>query len=143
MKQITGISISDWSGIVAMLVSLCALVSPVLTTLCNNWHQRRMKRMEYEHQEQMERQKYEREIYEGYIRSAGAAIRSPTEENLREYGSHSALAAYYVTPEIQKDILEMDKLISYDTSFGNQLDEKVNLLSKIVTAMRTSKEPRS
>lgn len=138
----TGMSFSDWSGLVAMVVSLCALVSPMLTAICNNWHQRKMKQMEYAHQEREDQLKREREIYEGYIRAAGAAIQSPTEENLQEYGSHSALAAYYVPKKIQKDILAMDKLISYETSFDDKLDEKVQLLNKIVTNLRSAKEPR-
>lgn len=142
MEQNTGISLSDWSGLVAMVVSLCALVSPMLTAICNNWHQRKMKQMEYDHQEHEERMKREREIYEGYIRAAGAAIQSPTEENLQVYGSHAALAAYYVPENVQKDILAMDKLVSYDTSFGNKLDEKVDLLNKIVTELRSAKEPQ-
>lgn len=99
-----------------------------------------MKRMDYEHQEHEERIKREREIYEGYIRAAGAAIQSPTVENLQEYGSHSALAAYYVPKEIQKDILAMDKLISYETSFGDKLDEKVQLLNKIITRLQSKEE---
>lgn len=140
MEQNTGMSISDWSGLVAMIVSFCALLSPMLTALCNNWHQQKMKRMDYEHQEHDERIKREREIYEGYIRAAGAAIQSPTVENLQEYGSHSALAAYYVPKEIQKDILAMDKLISYETSFGDKLDEKVQLLNKIITRLQSKEE---
>lgn len=139
MEQNTGMSISDWTGLVAMIVSLCALFSPSLTAHINNKHQQKMKEIEYSHQEKEERQAHEREIYEGYIRAAGAAIQSPTEENLQVYGSHSALAAYYVPKNIQKDILAMDKLISYDTSFGNRLDEKVDLLNKIVTKMRSAK----
>lgn len=140
MEQNTGMSVSDWSGLVAMVVSLCALVSPMLTAIFNNWHQQKMKQMEYDHQERKERLRREREIYEGYIRAAGAAIQSPTAENLQEYGSHSALAAYYVPEEIQKDILAMDKLISYETSFDVKLDEKVQLLNKIVTSLRLEKE---
>lgn len=140
MEQNTGMSVSDWSGLVAMVVSLCALVSPMLTAIFNNWHQQKMKQMEYDHQEREERVRREREIYEGYIRAAGAAIQSPTAENLQEYGSHSALAAYYVSEEIQKDILAMDKLISYETSFDVKLDEKVKLLNKIVTSLRLEKE---
>jgi len=140
VEQNTGMSVSDWSGLVAMVVSLCALVSPMLTAIFNNWHQQKMKQMEYDHQEREERVRREREIYEGYIRAAGAAIQSPTAENLQEYGSHSALAAYYVSEEIQKDILAMDKLISYETSFDVKLDEKVKLLNKIVTSLRLEKE---
>lgn len=143
MEQNIGMSVSDWSGLIAMIVSLCALFSPSLTAYINNKHQQKMKEIEYSHQEKEEHQAHEREIYEGYIRAAGAAIQSPTEENLRVYGSHSALAAYYVPKSIQKDILAMDRLIGYNTSFGDKLDEKVDLLNKIVTKMRSTKGTRS
>lgn len=79
-----GMSISDWSGLVAMVVSICALISPILTAICNNWHQRKMKQMEYDHQEREDRLKREREIYEGYIRAAGAAVQSETLDNLSD-----------------------------------------------------------
>ena len=87
----TGMSISDWSGLVAMVVALCSLLSPALTAYFNNRHQQKMKEIEYAHQEREAQQKRECEIYEGYIRVAGAAVQSGTLDNLSEFGSHSAL----------------------------------------------------
>lgn len=134
-----GMSISDWSGLVAMVVSICALISPILTAICNNWHQRKMKQMEYDHQEREDRLKREREIYEGYIRAAGAAIQSASPENLKEYGSHSALVAYHVPENVRDDILKLDKQIRYSGLYDDKLEAKVDLLSKIVTELRTLK----
>lgn len=132
----TGMSISDWSGLVAMVVSICALISPILTAICNNWHQRKMKQMEYDHQEREDRLKREREIYEGYIRAAGAAIQSGTHENLGEFGSHSALAMYYAPKELQADMLSLERLVKRTSTGQDLLSMKVELLNKIVIQLR-------
>lgn len=143
MEQNTGMSLSDWSGLVAMVVSLCALVSPMLTAICNNWHQRKMKQMEYDHQEREDQLKREREIYEGYIRAAGAAIQSGTHENLGEFGSHSALAMYYAPKELREDMLSLERLVKRTSATQDLHSMKVELLNKIVVRLRDTKETQS
>lgn len=61
-------SISEWTAFLTFIVAFCALISPILTALCNNWHQREMKRLEYKHQEREELQKAVNvRIYDGYL----------------------------------------------------------------------------
>lgn len=138
-----GMSISDWSGLVAMVVSICALISPILTAICNNWHQRKMKQMEYDHQEREDRLKREREIYEGYIRAAGAAVQSETLDNLSEFGSHSALAMYYAPKELREDMLSLERLVKRTSATQDLHSMKVELLNKIVVRLRDTKETPS
>lgn len=140
MEQNTGMSISDWSGLVAMVVAFCSLFSPALTAYFNNKHQQKMKQMEYEHQEREEQIRREREIYEGYIRSAGAAIQSETLENLSEFGSHSALAMYYAPKELREDMLSLERLVKRTSATQDLHSMKVDLLNKIVTNLRSEKE---
>lgn len=139
MEQNTGMSVSDWSSLVVMIVAICALVSPILTAACNNWHQRKMKQLEYEHQDKKWRLNREREMYEGYIRAAGAAVQAPTNENLKEYGSYSAIASYYAPKFVQINIRKMDELISLD----GRLNEKVNLLNEVIESMKSIKYPQA
>lgn len=139
MEQNTGMSISDWSSLVAMVVSICALISPMLTAIFNNWHQMKMKKLEYENQEREEKQKREREIYEGYIRSAGAAIQSGTPENLTDFGSHAALAMYYAPKELQEDMLSLERLVKQTSGIQDLHSQKVELLNKIVIELRDTK----
>lgn len=138
-----GMSISDWSGLVAMVVSICALISPILTAICNNWHQRKMKQMEYDHQEREDRLKREREIYEGYIRAAVAAVQSETLDNLSEFGSHSALAMYYAPKELREDMLSLERLVKRTSATQDLHSMKVELLNKIVVRLRDTKETPS
>lgn len=138
-----GMSISDWSGLVAMVVALCSLLSPALTAYFNNRHQRKMKELEYAHQEREAQQKREREIYEGYIRAAGAAVQSETLDNLSEFGSHSALAMYYAPKELREDMLSLERLVKRTSATQDLHSMKVELLNKIVVRLRDTKETQS
>lgn len=131
-----GMSVSDWSGLVAMVVAFCSLFSPALTAYFNNRHQRKMKELEYAHQEREAQQKREREIYEGYIRAAGAAIQYQTKESIQTFGEHSALAMYYVPEELRADMLLLEKLAQRRESYDDLLVRKVELLNKIIVKMR-------
>ena len=138
-----GMSVSDWSGLVAMVVAICALFSPALTAFFNNRHQLEMKKLEYGHQEYEAQQNREREIYEGYIRAAGAVIQYKTPEKVHEFGEHSRLAMYYVPDDIREKMLKLEKLVddSYpnDTSFA----PRAQLLDEIVVMMRNARETPS
>lgn len=135
-----GMSVSDWSSLVAMVVAICALFSPALTAFFNNQHQLEMKKLEYKHQEREAQQKREREIYEGYIRAAGAAVQSETLDNLSEFGSHSALAMYYAPKELREDMLSLERLVKRTSATQDLHSMKVELLNKIVVRLRDTKE---
>ena len=98
-----------------------------------------MKQLEFEHQDKKWRLNREREMYEGYIRAAGAAVQAPTNENLKEYGSYSAIASYYAPKFVQINIRKMDELISLD----GRLNEKVNLLNEVIESMKSIKYPQA
>lgn len=138
-----GMSVSDWSGLVAMVVAFCSLFSPALTAYFNNRHQRKMKELEYAHQEREAQQKRECEIYEGYIRAAGAAVQSGTLDNLSEFGSHSALAMYYAPKELREDMLSLERLVKRTSATQDLHSMKVELLNKIVVRLRDTKETQS
>ena len=136
-------SISEWTAFLTFIVAFCALISPILTALCNNWHQREMKRLEYKHQEREELKKREREIYDGYLRSAGAVLQYKTPETLRDFGEHSRLAMYYVPTDIREKMLLFEKLI--ENAYPNDycFAQRANLLDDIVVMMRDIREQQS
>ena len=124
-----GMSVSDWSSLVAMVVAICALFSPALTAFFNNQHQLEMKKLEYEHQEREAQQKRECEIYEGYIQYQ-------TKESIQTFGEHSALAMYYVPEELRADMVLLEKLAQRRESYDDLLVRKVELLNRIIVKMR-------
>ena len=136
-------SISEWTAFLTFIVAFCALISPILTALCNNWHQREMKRLEYKHQEREELKKREREIYDGYLRSAGAVLQYKTPETLRDFGEHSRLAMYYVPTDIREKMLLFEKLIENAYTNDCCFAQRANLLDDIVVMMRDIREQQS
>lgn len=136
-------SISEWTAFLTFIVAFCALISPILTALCNNWHQREMKRLEYKHQEREERQKRECEIYDGYLRSAGAVLQYKTSETLRDFGEHSRLAMYYVPTDIREKMLLFEKLIENAYPNDRCFAQRAKLLDDIVVMMREVRESQS
>lgn len=138
-----GTSVSEWTAFLTFIVAFCALISPILTALCNNLHQREMKRLEYKHQEFEERQKREREIYDGYLRSAGAVLQCKTPETLQDFGEHSRLAMYYVPTDIREKMLLFERLI--ENAYPNDccFAQRANLLDDIVVMMRDVREQPS
>ena len=143
MDQNTGMSASDWSSWVTMVVALCALISPLLTTLCNNWHQRKMKQLEYKQHEREEQLRREREIYEGYIRSAGAVLQSKTKESSLEFGEHSRLAMYYVPDKVREKMLQFETIVNGTYPYDSHFEQRAQLLDEIIVMLRDDRESRS
>ncbi|MCD8160944.1 MAG: hypothetical protein LUE61_07170 [Clostridiales bacterium] len=121
------------SAIITAVIALIALISPVVTTCINNKHMKEMKQMEYDHDNQLERERRNREIYEGYIRAAGACIQSRSTETLQRFGEHSALAIYYVPEDVRTDMLTLEKMMRGSSEYREQ---KIELLSQIALKLR-------
>lgn len=121
----------DLSFTVTAIIAVCALLSPIATALINNQHQIRMKRLEYEHTEKMAQEAHEQEIYEGYVRAAGACIQVQTNGTYQEFGSYSSLAMYYVPDDIRSDMLGLEKAMRA----GNR-SSTVDLLAEITVKLR-------
>lgn len=117
---------------ITSIIAICALVSPIATALINNHHQKQIKRLELEYQQKEKIAAHEQDIYEGYVRAAGACIHSKTVESLKNFGEHSSLVAYYVPEEIRRKIIELEKAIR-----GEDKIAKIELLSSITLDLRS------
>lgn len=101
----------DLSFTITAIIAVCALVSPIVTTVINNHHQKAMKRLEYEEQEKQRRIERQREIYEGYFQAAGACIQYENPDSLLEFGRHSAQLLYYAPDDLIDEIQQIESLI--------------------------------
>lgn len=101
----------DLSFTITAIIAVCALVSPIVTTVINNHHQKAMKRLEYEEQEKQRRIERQREIYEGYFQAAGACIQYANPDSLLEFGRHSAQLLYYAPDDLIDEIQQIESLI--------------------------------
>lgn len=111
-------SVQDFYSFLTIVIAVCAILSPILTALINNHHQKVMKKLEYKHLEHEEQIRHEREICEGYVRAAGACIHNLTVDQVKTYGENLGLVLYYVPDDIRKDIMEFeDKVIASGTGY--------------------------
>lgn len=101
----------DLSFTITAIIAICALISPVATTLINNHHQKVMKKLEYEAQEKQRQITRKREIFEDYLCAAGACLQHATPESLVDYGRHSSLVLAYVPEDLQNDIRDLEECI--------------------------------
>jgi len=118
----------DLTITISVILGIGAVISPIFTAIINNRHQERMKRMEYEHQERMDALKHEREVYENYIRAAGACVNSRTRDTFEAFGAYSSLAMYSVPDDgIRSDMEELAREM-----WNDDVRRKQSFLVKIV-----------
>lgn len=101
----------DLSFTITSIIAICALLSPILTAIINNCHQKSMKKLEYKEQEKQRKIERKREIYEDYFRAAGACVQHINPESLLEFGKHSAQILCYVPDDVIIPIEYLEKLL--------------------------------
>lgn len=111
-------SAQDFYPFLTIVIAVCAILSPVITAIINNHHQKVMKQLEYKHLEHEEQIRHEIEICEKFVRSAGACIHDPTRDEVKIYGENLGVILYYVPDDIRKEILEFEnKVIASGTGY--------------------------
>nr|WP_300821894.1 hypothetical protein [uncultured Acetatifactor sp.] len=97
---------------ISVIVALCAIISPILTSIINNRYQIKLKCMELSKQEYRDSILYQRNIYENYLKYAGRCIYHADNNAKKDYGEYYYSALMYAPPDIRSDMLEANKLMS-------------------------------
>ena len=97
--------------IITTVIAVVAIISPVITTLIDNIFRLISKKMEYNSASKEKNTQYRQNIIENYIQCAGACIVSSTTSVLENYKKSYALVLLHVPSEIQKQIIEIDRLM--------------------------------
>lgn len=121
----------DLSFTITAIIAVCSLISPIVTTLINNHHQKVMKQLEYREKEKSYKLERKRQIYENYIRAAGSCVQLLSRETLSEFGKYSSQILCYVPEDLQEDIITMEKLIN-----EHNMVKALSLLDHIVLKLR-------
>lgn len=105
----------DLSWAITSVIAVCALVSPIITTMINNRHQKQMKILEYQDLEKQREEKRISDIYEGFLQSAGSCIQCHSKESLEAFGAHCYQVFPYVPATLQGEISSLNyKILSKD-----------------------------
>lgn len=101
----------DLSFTITAIVALIALISPIITTLLNNRHQLKIRKLELEQKQSENSVLYKRNIFENYVSSLSKLTANPTNESLSEYGKCYSLAYMYLPESIQGDMSKINGIV--------------------------------
>lgn len=92
------------SILVSAIIALSAVISPVLTSIINNLHQRTMKKLEHKEKYYDETISYQRKIFEDYLSAIGKCVSSNfgNAETQTAYNTTYLRASLYATKELQQ-----------------------------------------
>lgn len=101
----------DLTVTISVIIALCAIVSPVLTAIINNWHQTKIKQLELKQQEYKNTIIHQREFFENYLKHAGRCIYYADSDALKDYGEHYFSALMYAPDDLKADMIEANQLM--------------------------------
>jgi len=102
----------DMTITISVVIAMCAIISPVITTLLNNHHIYKLKKLELKEKSKEDNAFYKRGIYEDYYKITGICITARTTEALGDYGKIYSLALLYFPSSLISEITELNSLIS-------------------------------
>lgn len=125
----------DLTVTVSVLIALCAIISPILTTIINNRHQTKIHKLNLEQKHFEDTVMYQRNIFEGYLKYAGKSISVDSRVSASEYGEYYLLALMYAPDEIQHDMTIIHRSIM-DCDSENAAMMLEQLVPKIHTMLQ-------
>ena len=99
---------------ISVVIAVCAIISPVFTTLLNNHHIYKMKKLDENAALRKSSYLYKQGIYEDYLRYTGQCIAHCSHDSLEKYGATYALALIYFPEELHDKMIKLnDDILSY------------------------------
>lgn len=125
----------DLTITISVVIAVCAIISPIITTLLNNHHLYRMKKLDLKQEAEKSSYFYKRGIYEEYLKCAGRCVANASNEAMQEYGKIYLLALVYFPEELRKELIAINNHIGSFSwkSARSALDE---LAPKICTILQ-------
>lgn len=97
--------------IIAIITAVSSIASAIAATLLNNFHNRKLKRMELEQERYHENVLHIRNIFEAYLKGAGHSVTLPDEDPIGAYGESYLLALMYSPEELHDAMIKIDRLL--------------------------------
>lgn len=66
----------DWNASAAWVALAISIITPTISLLLNNLHQRKLKRLELRHQKEMEYYQKQSEVFKNFLKYSGSHLRS-------------------------------------------------------------------
>lgn len=125
----------DLTITISVVIAVCAIISPVITTLLNNHHVYKMKKLDLKRETEKSSYFYKRGVYEDYLRCAGRCVSNADNKTMQEYGEIYLLALVYFPEDLRSELIHINDLIC-KFSFKEARPALDNLASKICTILQ-------
>lgn len=102
----------DMTITISVILAICAIISPVITTLLNNKHQLKLKKLDIKQVNYETSILYKRKIFEDYLRYTGQYINFTNGETSKLYGNIYYLAYMYSPSDIREGMSVIDRAMS-------------------------------
>lgn len=126
----------DLTITVTVVIAVCAIVSPVITTLLNNHHLYKMKKLDMKLESEKSSNFYKRGIYEEYLKVTGKCVAYPEDNLINNYGEVYLLALVYFPEELRPELICINDLI-VGLSWEEARKALNELAPKICTILKT------
>ena len=100
----------DWSASAAWIALAISIITPTVSLLLNNLHQRKMKRLELRHQKEMSYYQKQSEVFKNFLTASGSHLRSMTGD-IFAYTSAYHEVFMYVPCEYWDLLISFDKAV--------------------------------
>lgn len=113
----------DFTVNFALLLTLCSIVLPTITTILNNRHQIEMRKMNFNFDKKFA-------TIEAYIEAVGCCIELNSLANVSKYNKAKGMLYLYVPKKLRKQISELDVCIK-----SNRIDEAKKLFDDLCISL--------
>lgn len=107
----------------ALLLTLCSIVLPTITTILNNRHQIKIRKMDFNFDKKFA-------TIEAYIEAVGCCIELNSLANVSRYNKAKGMLYLYVPKKLRKKIGELDACIK-----SNRIDEAKKLFDDLCISL--------
>lgn len=102
----------DLTITISVVIAICAIISPIITTLLNNRHLYKMRKLDMQLENEKATSFYKRGIFEEYLKVTGRCISHADATRLNEYGEIYPIALLYFPEELRNDLIEINDFVN-------------------------------
>lgn len=136
----------DLSITISAIIAVAAIISPILTAIINNVHQRSMRKLELKNEHYEKTVSYQKEIFENYLSKTGNYIGScfTSTKSLMEYDDAYFVALLYAPSELQtlmksaNTAIRTGKVPQAISAFEELIPPNTGVHTKVVNAITTN-----
>ena len=101
----------DLTITISVVIAVCAIISPMITTAMTHHHQAKLKKLELADTTYKNTVLYKRTIFENYLKYAGRCTSYSDDSAMQEYGECYLLALMYAPSDLQQEMKETHALM--------------------------------